>query len=414
MPNVMPASSTRECIAENFLSCTIGGSDKGYVLRIYKDGPTQYYFYTNYGPRSVGMIRNSAPPRSFNNLAAVEREYNRKIVTELGKGYVECTPEFIGCRREMGTPAEGITTPPAVVTPAPSIWTPMLFTTANLPAQSDNGNNDHILSAAEQFCNNPEYVFQRKYDGERMRVAVLDSRGVPFCCNRRGIRSDVNMELRVATARLFQSLGRQEFDFDGERIGTNSYVIWDNMINESVPYEERFRSILSMATSLPEQFTIAETAFQPATKRAMLRRALSDGWEGIVIKKRYSPYLHGRSSNDFKFPFLATVTVRLTRVNPTTTTQYGSVSTEIRTGPTTTVPGGNVAGGFSGRMLEDLANDLQNGATVLADIRYKNWTGQALYQPKFERYREDLTWSACTVTQLRGASQALVPVTVGG
>ncbi len=287
------------------------------------------------------------------------------------------------------------------------MWQSHLYTTAD-------------EARAQEAINDPNLIFQRKYDGERMRIAA-DPTGLPFGCNRRGHRSGLNLELLRPASSLLDVLrrnpsGPSQYDFDGERIGTNSYVVWDNVFpSEEAPYEERFKTLLEMASNrrLPAEFQIAETAFTPATKRAMLQTAKDSGWEGIMIKRRFAPYFHGRSPLDWKYPFLANVTVRLVHVNATATTQYGSVMTEIRTGTNTTVGTGNVAGGFSDGQLERINTRLRNGEIILADIRYKNWTGRALYQPKFERERPDLNWPECIVTHMRGASAAQIPILEG-
>lgn len=393
----------RTCIAEEFLKCTIGSANKGYVLRIYKNNPESFEFYTNYGPLATGMNRNHQPPRHFNNEAAIRGEFRRKLTTELGKGYQRCPAHALGLQVELnGVMPVGPASTSAPIEDRTPIWVPHLYTTSN---------EEH----AQNSINDRGIIFQRKYDGERMRLSVT-ANGAPFSCNRTGFRTELTSDLRTPAARLYEALEEGGFDFDGERIGSSSYVVWDNVVpSPDAPYEERFKSLLQMARSrqLPAQFTIAETAFTPETKAAMLETAKQSGWEGIMIKRRYAPYHAGRSALDWKYPFLANVTVRLTHVNPTATTRFGSVATEIRTGITTTVPGGNVAGGFSRGQLEELAGRLQNGAIILADIRYKNWTGQALYQPKFERYRTDLTWGQCVVTHMRGASQAQIPIVAG-
>lgn len=393
-------AATRVYLAETFLSNTTAGSNKGYVLRIYRENE-RYFLYTNYGPRSSGMNRSRTEPVEFISMSRAINAYYRKIATEEAKGYVACSAAFIGCEVLIvatspveDSSADTATTEevpiPIVVTPeaSRSIWTPHLYTTTN---------EDY----AQQAINDPTLIFQRKYDGERMRI-VGSNVGTPFACNRRGITREMSPELMVATNVLISRNSAHSFDFDGEIIGTNRYVVWDNMLDTSMPYLDRFMSILSIAGRLPTEFVIAETAFTSTTKRAMLQKAKDEGWEGIMIKQRYGEYINGRSRVDWKYPFTANVTVRLTHINPTTTTQFGSAATEIRVGDFTSRSSGNVAGGFTQGQLQDVAHRLTQGEIILADIRYKNWTGNAFYQPKFERFRTDLAWSDCLVTELRG------------
>lgn len=391
-------AATRVYIAETFLSNTTDGSNKGYVLRIYKENE-HYFLYTNYGPRSSGMNRSRTAPAEFLSVSRAINAYHRKIEIEVNKGYVCCSPEFIGCEALLSLvtpPDDGLHAVTASADPIPmvevpvsrSVWSPHLYTTTD---------EDY----AQQAINDPTLIFQRKYDGERMRL-VGSSTGAPFACNRRGIVREMSPELSNAANTLVSRNSAYSFDFDGEIIGTNRYVIWDNMSDLSMPYLNRFMSILSMAGMLPTEFVIAETAFTSTTKRSMLQKAKDEGWEGIMIKQRHGEYINGRSRVDWKYPFTANVTVRLTHVNPTATTQFGSVATEIRIGDFTSMPSGNVAGGFTQGQLEEVSGRLAGGEIILADVRYKNWTGSAFYQPKFERFRTDLTWDNCIVTELRG------------
>ncbi len=73
----MTTTSTRVCIAEDFLSMTAGTSNKGYVLRIYKVGERSYELYTNYGPLSTGMTRNANPTKTLTSESAARTAYDR-------------------------------------------------------------------------------------------------------------------------------------------------------------------------------------------------------------------------------------------------------------------------------------------------------------------------------------------------
>lgn len=404
-----PTIVTRQCIAEAFLANVSNGSNKGYVARVFARSVFDFEFYTNHGPRSSGMNRNQKPPVIFGSERLARQAFDRKVQAELSKGYQVCTPSFIGLTRLLNDNLITTNAPSGsgvAMSPTPYlVWSPSLYSTA------DEG-------TVERAIEDPSMILQRKYDGERMRIGVSENRSV-FSCNRRGMRTDMGPELLRSAQTLINSLNTSgwnepnRFDFDGERIGSSSYVIWDNVFPDpEAPYDERFKSILLMArdSKLPQGFQVAQTAFKSETKRAMFQAAKDNGWEGVMVKRRTAPYSPGRSVLDLKYPFSAVVTVRITGVHATSTTQFGSVSFEIRTSGSGVVQGGRVSSGFVAGQIEKIAQDLTQGQTIFADIRYKNWTGAALFQPRFERFRTDLTWDDCVVTSLRGASVSLLRV----
>jgi hypothetical protein len=86
------------------------------------------------------------------------------------------------------------------------------------------------------------------------------------------------------------------------------------------------------------------------------------------------------------------MTVALTEVNRTGKLEHGSAQmTFLDPNDQQWKNVGNLSSGFKIGDLADIAAQLANGGTVLADVRYLYFSVGALYQPCFRRLRTDVT-----------------------
>jgi len=141
----------------------------------------------------------------------------------------------------------------------------------------------------------PDWVFERKFDGIRLLTYKNGSVVNLFSRNR------LPQHLPSIAAAI-QKLPTAQLILDGEITwgkGSGAYHIFDILwLNDqrltSLSYEER-RSILESLPLSPPLELVAQLA-----DAAPWDRALAEGWEGVIAKRRDSQYEHRRSKSWLK------------------------------------------------------------------------------------------------------------------
>ena len=146
----------------------------------------------------------------------------------------------------------------------------------------------------ERF-NGPEWVFERKLDGIRL-LAFKDGASVRLL-SRNGLLQNAAYPSILETV---AELPVQDVILDGEAMGVwgkraeIAYYVFDVLWLEGrdvtrLPFDER-RKLLS---NLPFQMPLA--LVEQLDEAEPWERACSEGWEGVIAKRRDSPYEHRRS-----------------------------------------------------------------------------------------------------------------------
>jgi ATP-dependent DNA ligase len=142
---------------------------------------------------------------------------------------------------------------------------------------------------AERFSG-PEWIFERKYDGIRL-LAFKDGRQVRLLTRNRLEHN------HAAIADAIGHLPPRDAILDGEitsgKSGCKYYVfdiLWlDGRPVTSLPLEERRALLDSLPLGPPLERVDTLSDAQP------WERACREGWEGVIAKRRGSPYEHRRS-----------------------------------------------------------------------------------------------------------------------
>lgn len=140
----------------------------------------------------------------------------------------------------------------------------------------------------------PEWIFERKYDGIRL-IAYKNGKHVRLL-SRNGLPHD-----NPAIVEVIRSLPVHDIIMDGEITwdGRGAYHVFDVMWYDRrdvtrLPLEER-RALLG---SLPLRAPLRRVAALDDDKP--WERACAEGWEGVIAKRRGSPYEHRRSKHWLK------------------------------------------------------------------------------------------------------------------
>jgi bifunctional non-homologous end joining protein LigD len=186
---------------------------------------------------------------------------------------------------------------------------------------------------------------------------------------------------------------KKEMILDGEIIGDTEYVFdilsLDGEDLTGLPCIERI-AVLNSNLKLGKGIVVVETAYTNEEKRAMYHRLKNAKKEGVVFKKKDSPYTAGRPNsggNQIKFKFYKTATFIVKNV----TAGKRSVGLELLDG--------NVRV-FMGKVTIPPNHAVPNIGD-LVEVRYLYaYKGGAIFQPTYIGVRTDLDIDAANMKQI--------------
>lgn len=369
---------TMTCIRQEALHNTSGTSDKLYILHVYRvDEPsgTTYRAVFYNGRRGDALVtrpKYDGPSQVAANDAFDKQErakrrdgyFNYSIPSSGIPGLPTGVPAF-------GGPATGGGAP--VPTPKPAAAPIIVGPTLMSPEDIDE---DRV----EQLLKDPNWVAQKKYDGQRCPVSIR--RSGMLATNLKGIARGLTTG---AETLLKKPLAQPDFGddrettVDGEIMG-ESYVIYDVLTlrdNDvrSLPYYERFSSLEALFGDCSG--LLAETAWTEDEKRALVARARAEEWEGLIFRNINSPYTDGRCTVILRFKLWATATCRVQAANGT----RRSIQVALRDDADVEQFVGNVT---------VPPNQAIPASGSLVEVRYLYATeGGMLYQPTLLQERDD-------------------------
>lgn len=331
-----------------------GSSDKEYHAQIEQSG-SGYVVNFQYG-RVGNALQTGTKTPSPVSLPEAEKIYTKLVKEKMGKGYAEKTG---GSTQTFSSPAVAVKQ------------------TFNIFPQLLNPVED-----PEWFIMNDEWLAQEKFDGER-RMIVSDKAIMGL--NRKG--QQVPLPDNISTSI------KKEMILDGEIIGDTEYVFdilsLDGEDLTGLPCIERI-AVLNSNLKLGKGIVVVETAYTNEEKRAMYHRLKNAKKEGVVFKKKDSPYTAGRPNsggNQIKFKFYKTATFIVKNV----TAGKRSVGLELLDG--------NVRV-FMGKVTIPPNHAVPNIGD-LVEVRYLYaYKGGAIFQPTYIGVRTDLDIDAANMKQI--------------
>lgn len=139
----------------------------------------------------------------------------------------------------------------------------------------------------------PEWVFERKYDGIRL-VALKRGASVKLYSRNKILQNDLYPRILEAV----RQLPLKEVILDGEAVGSSYFifdVVWLNGRSvAALPLDERRALLRTIQFDAPLQRVSSLKGEQP------WEDACAQGWEGVIAKRRDSPYEQKRSRNWLK------------------------------------------------------------------------------------------------------------------
>jgi ATP-dependent DNA ligase len=140
----------------------------------------------------------------------------------------------------------------------------------------------------------PAWIFERKYDGIRLLAFKREHDVKLFSRNR--LRQQVPaIEEAVARLPVREAILDGEVTWDRESAYHVFDVLWlDGRSLTGLPLDERRAVLRSLPLRPPLQHVL------PLEGPAPWERACAEGWEGVIAKRRDSPYEHKRSKHWLK------------------------------------------------------------------------------------------------------------------
>ena len=232
----------------------------------------------------------------------------------------------------------------------------------------------------EEYINNDEYIAQEKKDGER-RLVISGERIIGL--NKKGTQVPLPDS-------IINSILGGECILDGEIIGDKLFAfdIISTEETKSMTCIERLALLNVMTFGLGIE--VVETAYTTEQKRDLYNRLKAENKEGIVFKKKNSPYTPGRPNsggNQLKFKFYKTATFIVSNI----TKGKRSVGMELLEGDERI---------FMGKVTISPNFDIPHIGELI-EVRYLYaYRGGAVFQPTYLGKRPDSDLTDCTMVQL--------------
>lgn len=246
-------------------------------------------------------------------------------------------------------------------------------------------------AAFQGLIHDPEWVFQEKYDGERLMIKKAD--GAVMGINKKGLRVPIPMELEAAIIALPCS----SCLLDSEQLGTRA-AVFDLMeidgacLRAKGVHDRKTRLDALMEAAPCESLIHVVTAADPESKRALYELVKDADGEGLVGKRKSAPYEAGRPNSggsQLKRKFTQSATVIVSAAHKT----KRSVSVHAFNEKNERVDLGNVT-------ISAKHEIPAPGAIVEVKYLYA-YDGGSLYQPSFKGVRHDQDESDCVTAQLK-------------
>lgn len=346
---------------------TEGSSDKEYHTQLHaRDGGFVVDF--QYGRRGAALQAGTKTVAALPYDKAL-KVYTKLVAEKMAKGY---TPE------ESGEVFQS--------TPVGQSFTGQLPQLLNAISVDELG----------RYLDDPNWMLQLKYDGERRGLKV-DGSGVTGS-NKKGILVALPKNIEEAAQRLHTSMGSAgALVLDGEIIGNKLYV-WDvleiggqDVRGKSAKDRCMMAQGLSPLMASSACIEVCHTGFTRDEKRNLLNAYRNAGLEGVTLKDIHAPSVSGRPSSggtQVKFKFWESCTLEVSHVNA-----QRSVAVQGYDDNGLAVPLGNVT---------IAPNKAIPAVGDIVEVKYLYaYPNGSIVQPEFLGVRLDQDRNDCLLSQLK-------------
>jgi bifunctional non-homologous end joining protein LigD len=258
-------------------------------------------------------------------------------------------------------------------------------------ANKDSGLRVKLLNEITEdealiLCNHPDWVMQPKFDGERRPIIIKD--GSADGTNRNG---QFTGGLKTTIANALDSTIDMILDTEdlGNFICTFDILEYNGKDLRSLPFIERYNRLTDVLMT-NEMVRLSPLAVTTSEKIAMLDKVIKEGQEGVVFLLANAPYVAGKPANsaNLKYKLYSEISVIVQKINTQRSVQMAVINNQ---GDEVIV--GNVT-------IPANASIPEVGSII--DVRYLYaYEGGSLYQPIFEKPRNDIHKSECLQSRIK-------------
>lgn len=339
-----------------------GGSDKVYNVALVNN-PGGWGVNFSYGRRGTSLNAGTKTASSVSYSKALEI-YDKLVASKRKKGY------------EIDELKSSAATKISVVEEKETIDVlPQLL-------------NAITLEQAEKLINDDNWMMQEKEDGRRRLIAKSKDKIVG--ANRKGEIVGIETAFKTAVG----TIPYDDCTLDGEDLG--SEIVLFDVVLHNLPCHARYEILKNLFEQgdLTSVFRLSKAAFTTEEKRELFDKVKAEGGEGLVFKRKDSPYVPGRpksGGDQLKFKFTETCTCMVIEKN------IGKKSIKLglfeKPDSTSLTYVGNAT---------VYANIVTPEAGDLVEIQYLYaYKGGSLYQPVLLGVRDDLSPADCQMSQLK-------------
>lgn len=267
------------------------------------------------------------------------------------------------------------------------------------------------LTSLETYINDDNWVMEQKLDGHRVLLCSPGGDYPPSALNRSGAPYTRRLPKALQEFRFPEGSGPMQFILDGELVGGVFYafdMIAENVVPATLPLNLR-RHMLERSVpfwapgwaSGNSPIRVVPQAKTREEKIALADIAIRSNYEGLILKRRDTPYRSGmRTPEWIKVKFVTTADCIVLDVR-----DDGKES--VRLGMVAYIP--EKIGDPPSRVVEvgraSLIGKEKKGAISRGDVLEVKYlyagAGGRLYQPTILRKRTDKPMHECTIDQLK-------------
>lgn len=266
-----------------------------------------------------------------------------------------------------------------------------------------------VLTMMPTLAVDNEVVFEQKLDGHRVMLVSPGGDAEPIALTRNGQPYTKGLPKKIRDWRFPEGNGNGEMILDGELVG-DTYWVFDMprsaASNETTPFRVRRLALEQVFEFIARDCTAMRLVPQAKTtkqKQALAERALKDNFEGLVAKRKESPYrAGGRTGEWLKLKFVTTA---------------DCIVTGVRTDGKDSVDLGMVSGDVPNMQIVNvgrasLIGKEKNGTIAKGDVIEVRYlyagAGGRLYQPTIVGKRTDKLMHECTIDQMKHVNKTVL------
>ena len=272
------------------------------------------------------------------------------------------------------------------------------------------------LTSLDKFFNDDSWVMEQKLDGHRLLLRSPGMDMAPTALTRNGTLYSRKLSKAIMDFRFPEG----DWALDGELIGTvvnghtvsSTFWVFDlpiaPIITPGGGWElwQRRAALEALLANIDHPFKLVPQARTKNEKIALTQQSLANNFEGLVLKKRDSPYRSGGRTPEWlkvKYVVTADCVVLDVRDDGKESVRLGMWSESLADNPHAQL----LEVGRSSLIGKEKAGSIKKGDVIEVRYLYAGANGR-LYQPTILRKRHDKHAVECLIAQMKHVNKTVL------